>query len=84
METKRVRNGPRDCGAVSLTSPTVEAAEQLGPAHEVVGEHGAGQPGAVRREVARGAVLHAGTFFEVPDVELDHGVLAVEGVDLWR
>ena len=32
-------------------------------------------------EVPRGHVLEAGTLFEVADVELDDGVLAVESVD---
>ena len=56
-------------------------AEDDGPADEVVGEHGAVQPRPVGGEVARRDVFETGAFFEVADGELDHGVLAVEGVD---
>ena len=59
----------------------VDAAEAGGPAGEVVGEHGAGEPGGVGEEPARGAVLEPGAFFEVADGELDGGVVAVELVD---
>ena len=59
----------------------VHAAEAGGPADEVVGEHGAGEPGGVGEEPARGAVLEPGAFFEVADGELDGGVVAVELVD---
>ncbi len=44
-----------------------------GPADEIVGQDGALQPGGVGREVARGAVLQPGSFFEVPDGEFDAG-----------
>ena len=52
------------------------------PADEVVGQHGALQPGGVGGEVAGGAVFEPGAFFEVADGQLDAGVLTVEGVDL--
>jgi hypothetical protein len=41
----------------------VHLADEGGPAAQVVGEHGAGQPGAVSPEVARGAVLQARALF---------------------
>ena len=52
------------------------------PADEVVGQHGALQPGGVGRKVARRAVLQPSSFFEVADGEFDAGVGPVEGVDL--
>ena len=60
----------------------VDIAEAGGPAAEVVGEHGAAEPGGVGEEPARWAVFEAGAVFEVADGELDGGVIAVELVDL--
>ena len=60
------------------------SAHQGGPAAQVVGEHGAGQPGAVGAEVARGAVRKPGALFDVTDGELDGGMLAVEPVHFDR
>ena len=40
---------------------------------QVVGEHGAAQPGGVGEELARRAVLEPGTCLEVADRELDGG-----------
>jgi hypothetical protein len=47
-----------------------------------VGQDGAGEPGGVGEEAARGAVLHARPLLQIADVELCLGALAVEGVDL--
>ena len=55
-------------------------AGQDGPAAQVVGEDGAGQPGTVGGEAPRWAVLETGAFFDVPDGELDSGMFAVEAV----
>ncbi len=44
---------------------------------EVVGEYGAGEPGAVGSVVPGGDVFETGAFFEVADGELDNGVVAV-------
>jgi hypothetical protein len=52
-----------------------------GPAGEVVGEHGAGEPGGVGEEPTGWAVFESGTVFEVTDRQLDAGVVAVELVD---
>ena len=60
----------------------MDVAELGTPADEVVGEDGAGEPGCIGEEVARGAVLEARSFFEVADGELDAGVVAVEDVGL--
>ena len=60
----------------------VHVAESGGPADQVVGEHGAGEPGGVGEELTGRAVLEPGAFFEVADGELDGGVVAVELVDL--
>ena len=60
----------------------MDVAEAGGPADEVVGEHGAAEPGGVGEEPARGAVLEPGAVFEVADGELDGGVVAVELVDV--
>src|SRR6266508_604451 len=54
-----------------------DAAELCGPAEQVVGEDGAGEPGGVGGEEPGGAVVHAGAGFEVADGELDGGVSAV-------
>ena len=56
----------------------VDVAESGGPADEVVGQHGAAEPGGVGEEPARWAVLEAGAFFEVADGQLDGGVVTVE------
>ena len=55
----------------------VGAPEAGGPAHEVVREHAAGEPGAVGGESSGGAAAEPGAFFEVSDGELDCGVAAV-------
>ncbi len=52
------------------------------PADEVVSQHRALQPGAVGAEVARRHMLQAGALLQVADGELDHGVVAVEHIDL--
>ena len=51
----------------------VEVSEAGCPAQEVVGECGAGEPGAVGEEPSRGAAAQA-VVFEVFDGELDSGV----------
>ena len=58
----------------------VDTAEAGGPAHEVVGEHAAGEPGAVGEEPSRGAAAESGVFFEVTNGEFDGGVGSVVGV----
>ncbi len=58
----------------------VGAAEAGGPAYEVVGEHAAGEPGAVGGESSGGAAAEPGAFFEVTNGELDCGVGSVVGV----
>jgi hypothetical protein len=60
----------------------VDGSESGGPAGDVVGEHGACEPGGVGEEPARGAVGETGAVFEVADGELDGGVVAVELVSL--
>ena len=55
-----------------------------GPAHEVVGQDCAGEPGGVGEELARRAVLETGSFLQVPDGEFDGGVGPVEPVRLDR
>ena len=60
----------------------MDVAELGTPADEVVGEDGAGEPGCVGEEVARGAVLEPHPLFEVADGELDAGMGAVEDVGL--
>ena len=59
-----------------------DVAEDGGPADQVVGEHGALQPGRVGVEVAGGDMVESGAFFEVADGELDDGVVTVEPVDV--
>jgi hypothetical protein len=59
----------------------MDGAETRAPTNEVVGKHGAGEPGAVGEEVPRGAVLEASPLFEITDGQLDAGMGAVEGVD---
>ena len=59
-----------------------ELAQRGGPADEVVGEHGAEQPGRVGEELSGGHVLESGSFFEVPDGEFDTGMFAMERIDV--
>src|SRR5690606_24651243 len=59
------------------------AAEGGGPADEVVGEHGALQPGAVGVERAGGQVGER-PGFEIPDRQLDHGMRAVLAIECPR
>ena len=67
-----------DTGLVLGDQPT-----QVGcPADEIVGYDRAAHPGGIRREVPRGAVLHAHPFFQVANVELAERSLSVEGVDV--
>src|SRR5579875_3520727 len=72
-------DGPSDGRTVVVV--VVEAAQELGPAHQVVGQDGAAEPGAVGSEASRWAVLHPRALLQVADVELCLGALAVEGVD---
>ena len=58
----------------------VGAAEAGGPAYEVVGEHAAGDPGAVGGEWSGGAAAEPGALFEVTNGELHGGVGSVVGV----
>ena len=70
--TSRVRRG--------VVGGRRRVGERGGPVADVVGEHCAGEPCAVRAVVPGGDVLKAGAFFEVADGELDNGVGAVEPV----
>ena len=72
----RVRTLPRHGELIA----GMDVAEASTPTDEVVGEHGAGQPGGVGEEVPRGAVLEARPLFEISDGELDVGMGTVEGV----
>ncbi len=56
-------------------------AEVDGPADEVVGQDSAGEPRSVGGEVSRGDMGEAGTLFEVPDSELNNGVMTMFTVD---
>ena len=58
----------------------MDIAQTGAPADEVVGQHGAGEPGRVGEEAPRGTVLEARPFLEVTDGQFDGGVLAVEEV----
>ena len=58
-----------------------DIAEDAGPADQVVGEHGALQPGGVGVEVPGWDVFETGAFFEVADRELDHGVPAMDQIN---
>ena len=58
------------------------AAEDRGPADEVVRRPGAGQPGAIGGEVTGRHVLEPGAFFEVADREFDYGMVTVELVSV--
>jgi len=48
----------------------VEAAQELGPAQQVVGQDSTLEPRRVGREVSRRAVIHARPLFQVADIEL--------------
>ena len=56
------------------------AGERSGPVADVVGEHCACEPCAVRAVVPGGDVFESRAFFEIADGELDAGVAAVEPV----
>src|SRR5208283_468856 len=58
----------------------MDIAQAGAPADEVVGEDGAGEPGRVGEEVARGAVFQPRPLLEVADGELDAGMGAVESI----
>ena len=58
----------------------MDASKASAPADEVVGEHGAGEPGRVGEEVVRWTVFEAGTSFDVTDGEFDAGMGTVESV----
>ena len=53
-----------------------------GPADEVVGQNGGGEPGSVGGEMPGREVGESGSFFEVADGEFNDGVLAVLGVEM--
>jgi hypothetical protein len=56
----------------------VEVAQPGGLAYEVVGEHGAGEPGVVGVEASGGAVREASAVLKIAGGECDGGVVVVE------
>ena len=68
--------------ATTSSAFDADGAEVAGPADQVVGEHGALQPGRVGVEVAGGNVVESGALFQVTDGEFADGVVTVEPVDV--
>ena len=71
----------RECDEAGASGPVGDgwlAGEGSHPLAEVVGEHGAGEPGGVGCVVSRRDVFETGALLEVADSELDDGVLTME------